>query len=117
MPYIVGTDLNSTPEASPVARRFMDSRRVIDVPAAFGLGHQHNFAAKGPEKDAEGPRRTKIDTMFANSAAMALITCCTLEWELVLHDHVPIKVMLSTEGYKAMHKTETPPALPAHRRS
>ena len=56
VPYILGIDLNITPEESFVARRFMGTGKVIDVPAAFGLGKQHTFATKGPEEGVDGAR-------------------------------------------------------------
>ena len=60
----------------------------------------HTFATKGPEEGDEGPVRTRIEIIFANNAAMALVKSCSLEWDITPQGHVPLKVVLGTEGYK-----------------
>lgn len=89
----------------------MEKGLVIDVPAAFGLGGQHTYFASGPEAGIEGPGRTRIDTIFANQAAMAIISHCRLRWDLTPHDNVPVQITISMDKFKARAKvinTHTP---------
>lgn len=90
---------------SPTIAALIQKGLIIDVPTAHGLGGQSTFSADGlPQQGVEGKGRMRIDSIFANKAAFALISHCRYRWDLCCSDHVPIEIEMEVHRYGAQVK-------------
>ena len=106
-PYLLCGDFNIAPENSTVISSLIAKGVLIDVLDAFGHGQQCTFSSEGqPQKDDDGPGKTRIDTILANRAAFPMIIDSGPKWELCISDHVPLEVSWISEGtgHKLSHR-------------
>ncbi len=120
-PYILLGDFNIDPAESTALATAVEAGLMVDLafsitpatqdeddPDVWTRRPQATYRKSGPFVGMDGKGTSRIDAIFANPAAAALVTDLCYEWDLVEHDHVPLKVVLDTNAftdYRVVHNT------------
>ena len=111
VPVMVAGDMNVQVHESPALQRALASGRWYDVAAELTAGDPPaTYNAQGVTEYTPAEGSTRIDLIFANSAAMARICAYRPRYGLDCPKHLVQQVDLRVDAYAPMVRIYAPPA-------